>query len=202
MADNYLENKFEEYAAAKAGRRTPHRVTPSGSRPGYAEFRFPRRRVLVALAEPRAVVEAFCNVGCQVAFCAADGQELAETLGARFCQVDSLDAENICHAMDKLMKAWRDIEIIICDATLAPAMAARFDTLRATLPMAPDYGRIITVSDRVTDLPESAYATVNAVTCDAISKAVANTCLFLSLPDSNAISGQTISILKKTRHRK
>lgn len=43
MADNYLEKKFEEYAAAKAGRRAPHRLSPAGNRQGVVEFKFPRR---------------------------------------------------------------------------------------------------------------------------------------------------------------
>lgn len=49
MADNYLEKKFEEYAAAKAGRRAPHRLSPAGNRQGVVEFKFPRRRVVVAV---------------------------------------------------------------------------------------------------------------------------------------------------------
>ena len=195
MADNYLEKKFEEYAAAKAGRRAPRRMSPSGARQGYVELRFPRRRVLVAVGEPHAVVEAYCNAGCQVAFCAADGQEFAETIGSRFCQVDNLDAHNICHSMDMLMKAWRDIEIVVCDAALAPDVTAYFNKLRASLPMAPDYGRIIVIGNHPSDLPESVCATVNGIVCGGIGKAVANTCLFLSLPDSSAISFQTITIL-------
>ena len=57
MADNYLEKKFEEYAAAKAGRRAPHRMSPAGNRQGVVEFKFPRRRVVVAVPDADAVIE-------------------------------------------------------------------------------------------------------------------------------------------------
>ena len=56
MADNYLEKKFEEYAAAKAGRRAPHRMSPAGNRQGVVEFKFPRRRVVVAVPDADAVI--------------------------------------------------------------------------------------------------------------------------------------------------
>lgn len=196
MADNYLETKFEEYAAAKAGRRPAHRAAPSGSRRGVVELKFPRRRAFVA-TEARRVVEAFCNACCQTAFCAngaADAMQFAESIGAQCHDVDCHDTDAVCLAMGKAMKAWRDIEILVCDSANARAVISHFEALRQSLPMAPDYGRIIVLGS-LSDMPQIANHAVNCIDCQkADSAAVANTCIFLSLPDSNRISGQTIRI--------
>ncbi len=196
MADNYLEKKFEEYAAAKAGRRPAHRAAPSGSRRGVVELKFPRRRVFVA-TDARRVVEAFCNACCQTAFCAngaADAMQFAESIGAQCHDIDCHDADAVCLAMDKAMKAWRDIEILVCDAANAQAVVSHFDALRQSLPMAPDYGRIIVLGS-LDNIPQISNHTVNCIDCrEADSAAVANACIFLSLPDCNRISGQTIRI--------
>ncbi len=196
MADNYLEKKFEEYAATKAGRRPAHRAAPSGSRRGVVELKFPRRRVFVAI-DARRVVESFCNACCQTAFCANeadDAMQFAESIGAQCHNIDCHDADAVCLAMDKAMKAWRDIEILVCDSANAQTVISHFEALRQSLPMAPDYGRIIVVGSPDV-VPQIANHTVNCIDCcDADSAAVANTCIFLSLPDSDRISGQTIRI--------
>lgn len=196
MADNYLEKKFEEYAAAKAGKRPARRLSPSGQRQGVVEMRFPRRRVMVALREPLTVVEAFAGAGCQVAFCGTDPglQATAERVGAQFHPVERADVESLGAAMDKAFSAWRDIEILISDADNAASLSARWSELRGRLPMAPDYGRMIAVGDADAGLPEVAHATVNRIVGKSTAAATATTCLFLSLPDSEAIDGQTIEI--------
>lgn len=181
MADNYLEKKFEEYAAAKAGRRAPHRMSPAGNRQGVVEFKFPRRRVVVAVPDADAVIEAFCNAGCQVAFCGTDidgGQAYAEAVGAQFNPVNEFCAETLCRAMSRVMKAWRDIEIVICTADMAPAITSHWRTLRSALPMEPDYGRVVVIGSEAAEIPAIPNATVNAIVCRDIDNAVASACLF------------------------
>lgn len=198
MADNYLEKKFEEYAAAKAGRRAPHRMSPAGNRQGVVEFKFPRRRVVVAVPDADAVIEAFCNAGCQVAFCGTDidgGQAYAEAVGAQFNPVNEFCAETLCRAMSRVMKAWRDIEIVICTADMAPAITSHWRTLRSALPMEPDYGRVVVIGSETAEIPAISNATVNAIVCRDIDNAVASACLFFALPECGAVSGQTISTL-------
>lgn len=196
MADNYLEKKFEEYAAAKAGKRPMRKVSPSGQRQGVVELRFPRRRVMVALREPLTVAEAFANAGCQVAFCGTDTalQDTAERIGAQFHPVEQLDAGSLSAAMDKAKRAWRDIEILVCDADNADVLSAHWVALRASLPMAPDYGRMIVVGNAGMALPEVADATVNGIAGSSTAAATATTCIFLALPDSSAIDRQTIAV--------
>lgn len=198
MADNYLEKKFEEYAAGKAGKRAPRRLSPSGSRSGVVELKFPRRRVMVACAEPHAIVEAFCKAGCQTAFCCADGdagQAWAESVGAQCHVARPGDTDAICTAMDKAKKAWRDVEVLICDAGNARQLAAHWDELRHTLPMAPDYGRLIVIGSEIRELPRAWCATANGIKAPTADNAsVAVTCLYFALSESAAVDGQTIAV--------
>lgn len=174
MADNYLERKYEEYQAQKAtGKKSSGRSTLAGAKPGYLQVRFPRRRVFVtggAAGIGRAIVEAFRQAGCQVAFCDVDeklGQRTAEATGAQFFPVDVRSAEALEACMDRILKAWGDIDVIINNVgvggfkPLTEMTAEDFDSVLATnlrpvfvtsrrlalhrqsLPVANTYGRII-----------------------------------------------------------
>ena len=174
MADNYLERKYEEYQAQKAaGKKSSGRSTVAGAKPGYLQVRFPRRRVFVtggAAGIGRAIVEAFRQAGCQVAFCDIDeklGQHTAETTGAQFYPVDVRREEALEACMDRILKAWGDIDVIVNNVgvsrfkPLTEITVEEFDDVLATnlrpvfitsrrlalhrqsLPVANDYGRII-----------------------------------------------------------
>lgn len=165
---------------------------------GVVEFKFPRRRVVVAVPDADAVIEAFCNAGCQVAFCGTDidgGQAYAEAVGAQFNPVNEFCAETLCRAMSRVMKAWRDIEIVICTADMAQAIISHWRTLRSALPMEPDYGRVVVIGSNTAEIPAIPNATVNAIVCRDIDNAVASACLFFALPECGAVSGQIISTL-------
>lgn len=174
MADNYLERKYEEYQAQKAaGKKSSGRSTVAGAKPGYLQVRFPRRRVFVtggAAGIGRAIVEAFRQAGCQVAFCDIDeklGQHTAETTGAQFYPVDVRREEVLEVCMDRILKAWGDIDVIVNNVgvsrfkPLTEMTVEEFDDVLATnlrpvfitsrrlalhrqsLPVANAYGRII-----------------------------------------------------------
>ena len=93
------------------------------------------------------------------------------------------------------MKAWRDIEIVICTADMAPAITSHWRTLRSALPMEPDYGRVVVIGSNTAEIPAIPNATVNAIVCRDIDNAVASACLFFALPECGAVSGQTISTI-------
>lgn len=118
MADNYLERKMEEYRSGK-GVTYRHRTTPTGARPGTLNVKFPSRRVLVtggASGIGRAIVKAFCDAGCRVAFCDIDskaGAATAQATGAQFHPVDVRDAAALERCMDRLLEAWGDIDVIV-----------------------------------------------------------------------------------------
>lgn len=152
----------------------------------------------MAVPDADAVIEAFCNAGCQVAFCSTDtsgGQAYAEDVGAQFNPVNEFCTEELCLAMDRVMKAWRDIEIVICTAGMAQAIISHWRTLRSALPMEPDYGRVVVIGSNTAEIPATPNATVNAIVCRDIDNAVASACLFFALPECGAVSGQTISTL-------
>lgn len=175
MADNYLEKKFEEYQKQKAGAHRPAKLTPSGARPGTVSVKFPPRRVFVTGGSNgigKAIVAAFVNAGCKVAFCDIDekaGRATAETCGAQFHPVDVTDASALEACMDRIIKAWGDIDIIINNVgvfsyrpiteisleeydrviatNLRPAFitSRRLARRRQSLPLPNPYGRIINI---------------------------------------------------------
>ena len=64
----------------------------------------------------RAIVEAFCKDGHQVAFCdinAVSGQQTARDTGAIFHPVDVSDKEALESCMQQILDEWKDIDILI-----------------------------------------------------------------------------------------
>lgn len=126
MADNYLERKFEEHNAAKGRRPAVWRnVSSTVRKPGYVQVKFTCRRVFVtggASGIGKAVVEAFRNAGCRVAFCDVDakrGQTVAESTGSQFYPVDVADASALDGCLLRILKSWGDIDIVVNNAGIS-----------------------------------------------------------------------------------
>lgn len=174
MADNYLERKMEEYRSGKSQQRTVKR-TPRGAKPGTINIKFPSRRVFVtggAKGIGRAIVESFRNADCRVAFCDTDskaGAATAQVTGAQFYPVDVTDANALDACVERIIKAWGDIDVIVNNvgvgnfAPLTETSIDDFDKVLATnlrpvfvtsrrlaihrqsLAEKPTYGRIINI---------------------------------------------------------
>lgn len=168
MADNYLEKKFEEYAARKAG-RLPRRIAPPTHRSGMAEFRFPRRRVLIlgGLTDVgRCIVERLRLLDCRVAVCdniGAEGQKYAEEAGVRFHAVEPNNSQAVTAAMQTLFHDWGDIDILISltSQKITEAAVQCLADFRRNGPIPNDYGRIFTFLTEATDytyLPDDLLA--------------------------------------------
>lgn len=118
MADNYLERKMEEYRNGKLHGHAVKR-TPNGAKPGTLNVKYPPRRVFVtggASGIGRAIVSAFANAGCRVAFCDIDsktGAATAQATGSQFYPVDVTDAHALESCMDRILAAWGDIDVIV-----------------------------------------------------------------------------------------
>lgn len=118
MADNYLENKMEEYRSGK-NRKTVIRRTPSGAKPGTINVKFPPRRVFVtggAGGIGRAIVEAFRQADCRVAFCDIDakaGAATAQATGAQFYPVDVTDADTLDACVQRIIDSWGDLDVVV-----------------------------------------------------------------------------------------
>lgn len=126
MADNYLENQYEQYQARKAAwekakkygkPQTPHKPTPTPKQSGKRVF-------ITGGAEGigKTLVEAFCNLNYQVAFCdnnESAGQQTAQATGAQFHSLDVSNKEALELCLQNLFKEWGDIDIIINNAGIS-----------------------------------------------------------------------------------
>ncbi|MDE6494707.1 MAG: SDR family oxidoreductase [Duncaniella sp.] len=119
MADNYLENKMEEYRAGKLGRRSPRPVVSPQRREGELVVKYPRLRVYVtggADGIGREIVKSFREIDCRVAFCDINtkaGTALAQDCGARFYPLDVSDSAALERSLADVAGAWGDIDVIV-----------------------------------------------------------------------------------------
>lgn len=130
MADNYIERQQEQYEARKAawkqaqkyGKKKSTTVHPAESAsctPMTSKSSPSKRRVFItggAEGIGKAIVEAFCLSGDQVAFCDINeiaGQETAKATGSIFHKVDVSDKDALESCMQRILSEWNDIDIII-----------------------------------------------------------------------------------------
>ena len=130
MADNYIERQQEQYEARKAawkqaqkyGKKkttTSSQVKTEVAGEIVSKPDSLKKRVFVtggAEGIGRAIVEAFCKDGHQVAFCdinAVSGQQTARDTGAIFHPVDVSDKEALESCMQQILDEWKDIDILI-----------------------------------------------------------------------------------------
>ena len=130
MADNYIERQQEQYEARKAawkqaqkyGKKKSTTVHPAESAsctPMTSKSDTSKRRVFItggAEGIGKAMVEAFCLSGNQVAFCDINeiaGQETAKATGSIFHKVDVSDKDALESCMQRILSDWKDIDIIV-----------------------------------------------------------------------------------------
>jgi NAD(P)-dependent dehydrogenase (short-subunit alcohol dehydrogenase family) len=130
MADNYIERQQEQYEARKAawkqaqkyGKKKSTTVHPTESAsctPMALKSDPSKRRIFItggAEGIGKAIVEAFCLSGDQVAFCDINeiaGQETAKATGSIFHKVDVSDKDALESCMQRILSEWNDIDIIV-----------------------------------------------------------------------------------------
>ena len=130
MADNYIEKQQELYEARKAawkqaqkyGKKkstTVHSAESASCTPMTSKSSPAKRRVFITGGEEgigKAIVEAFCLSGDQVAFCDINetaGQETAKATGSIFHKVDVSDKDVLESCMQRILSEWNDIDIIV-----------------------------------------------------------------------------------------
>lgn len=117
MADNYLEKQREQYEARKAAWLKAQKLGKKKSLTSGRECT--SWRVFVtggAEGIGKAIVNAFCQAGCRVAFCdinEAAGMQTAKESGASFRPVDVSDKDALENYMQSLLAEWKDIDVII-----------------------------------------------------------------------------------------
>lgn len=136
MADNYIERQYEQYEAKKAaweqarkyGKMTTNAVRPvkpeqTTEEASKTENR--KKRIFVtggADGIGKAIVKAFCDSDCRVAFCDRNetaGHHTAKETGAIFYPVDVSDKDALENCMHQLLTEWKDIDIIINNAGIS-----------------------------------------------------------------------------------
>lgn len=116
MADNYLERKMEDMRRMP---QTPFKPPRTGAKSPRLSPRKDERRIFVtggAHGIGRAVVAAFRNIGCRVAFCDSDaklGYAVSQELGARFYPLDVTDADALEQCLDSVAELWGDIDVVV-----------------------------------------------------------------------------------------
>ena len=130
MADNYIERQQEQYEARKAawkqaqkyGKKkstTVHPVKSASCTPMASKPETSSKRVFItggAEGIGKAIVEAFCLSGDQVAFCDINetaGQETAKATGSIFHKVDVSDKDALESCIQRILSEWNDIDIIV-----------------------------------------------------------------------------------------
>lgn len=134
MADNYLENRMEEYRSGRLASRS--RTTPSMRAPKHDNalvLRYPPMCIAVISDSPttlaEAVVRAFTSVGCKVAFSANDikwGNQLAQRSGARFYPATVSTEDMIADTVSRWDKIDRIITLaqVVTDSYPCPVINA------------------------------------------------------------------------------
>lgn len=158
MADNYIERQQEQYEARKAawkqaqkyGKKktaTSSQVKTEVAGEIVSKPDSLKKRVFVtggAEGIGRAIVEAFCKDGHQVAFCdinAVSGQQTARDTGAIFHSVDVSDKEALESCMQQILDEWKDIDILINNVGIS-----KFSSITET--SVKDFDKILSVNLR------------------------------------------------------
>lgn len=130
MADNYIEKQQEQYEARKAawqqaqkyGKKkttVTNQVKSTPATEAISKLESSQRRVFVtggADGIGKAIVEAFCQASCQVAFCdnnKTEGLQTAKETGAKFYPVDVSDKDALESCMQSILAEWGDMDVII-----------------------------------------------------------------------------------------
>lgn len=113
MADNYLEKRMEDL---RNGRVVTGCSRTSGSAGLRLSFPFKALRVLIFAGNRYYIyqyAEVFRRIGCKVAFISerlSENTDLGENHGIRYYSLKSISLDS---AFDKLIHAWRDIDVVV-----------------------------------------------------------------------------------------
>lgn len=185
MADNYLENKMDEYRRGTAAKTVKWHLSPSGTRPGTVSLKIEPLRVLVTDVSDdygAAIVRQLRDAGCRVAFVCDDdksGRALSQSTGSRYYPA-SLGGS----AVADLTAVWGGLDAVVITGSPMPA-AVDPSTLK----------RVITVAPNPTlgDLSQRDNLTVNAVSTSGRTPAdIAHLCLLLCLSGSECLDGHVL----------
>lgn len=149
MADNYLEKKMEEL---RSGRYSAVGCTTrAGSRRKALSYPCRELRVLIAGTHRKYLKQyagPFMNLGCRISIISPtdrDDTDLGKDSGIRYYRAGT--SEEVRESLMSLIKAWRDIDVVVVLDSL-PGLAAALEKHVSRLPYPNDWGMpVITVND-------------------------------------------------------
>ncbi len=203
MADNFLERKMEDLQRGNHTYYTPKRPNP---KKGFIQFPFSPKRVLIAsdFDGNLEMARTFLKYDCKVAITLPpieDSETLAKKEGFRFYP-SPFDVSKF----QNLLKAWRDIDIIITDLTYAPLIISIWKEHRNRFPYVSSYlSRLIILGQADSNgLMQDLYPyniSVNTLIPADIhagrklsKEEISQLILLLSLPQNDFISGMEFPI--------
>lgn len=208
MADNYLERRMEEHRAGRDNATGPRArrhsngvaATTAASNalalPGKAVLDFPPRRVLVVGNAPDifpSIATTFADLGCRVAAISGADSHLAADSRIRHYAIDLQSSESLTTAFSSLLKAWRDVDLVIAaGSTPALPVATAWDSHHSHFPIVTDYGCRLIVLTSGTDasLPAGSSFTVNTVlSADRPLRSILSALMFFALPQAHRLNG-------------
>lgn len=170
MADNYLENKMEEYRRGKTATGKYSRRPAQG----YLALKMAGLRALLAgpvTSQADACVRKLVVSGCKVAFFdQRQGNEYAQKTGALF-----LPSQNLTEAFSQTLERWEKVDILLLTDYVEPEIvdAFRREGVNRVIGIGPSFTP--EVCDIVLDL------------IDSEDSAVANLCAVLCHPSTYSI---------------
>ncbi|MDE6310589.1 MAG: hypothetical protein K2L96_02075 [Muribaculaceae bacterium] len=127
MADNYLENKMDEYRRGLLSAPARRKTTPSGHARGCACFLPfpPGLRVFVLTDRPdETELRALVDTGCRVAFTGrdkAEGTRLAQSCGAQYHPISAYDERAVKQSLELIKQRWRgEADVIVSHGHAIP----------------------------------------------------------------------------------
>lgn len=192
MADGYIESRMEAHRKGTLN-------SPARRRSAMFETSMPPRRVFITADAPTALTDAmitaYSNAGCRVAFMTPDDD----------CAARHMDGPRHIDTTKELFAAWDDVDIIVSIQSTGcvntGSVCAAVSAHRESLPVGnPFGGRLITAGISTSTEPSSVVGmTANHIDCltdgdDLTMAAAVRTALFLSLTQNASIDGSTIRI--------
>ena len=192
MADNYLENKMEEYRSTNSSKKAMHRPV-YGVRPDTVVLPYPMKKVVIMGADTpqgEIAVRTFRKADCRVAFCGNDmrhGARLAQNSGGQFYPIHEEDELKSVLERIRANIGEEDV-IVVCNAAYVEALQ---DIIcRNIIVVSHDENSVSA------DALISAKTHINnvIVSGEKWATALSNLCLLLTMPGSEVINGQCIHI--------
>lgn len=197
MADNYIEKRMEELRRGETGRNYKSASAKNSVRKGGFHFPFTPKRILIASGHPQTyqIARTFLKTESKVAIMQPVSYPMEGAI--RFYAFD--DAAKLPECFADLMKAWRDIDILIADAPFAAPLLTLWSSHRQRLPYVSDYTcRIIILGNQDPTIhsagAHAVRATVNTINPSHSATDLSPLIAMLTLPANNIINGMKFDV--------